>query len=220
MLANSPVISTGETKKVFLRCIFLHLYPWFTNGVHLLGRMKISASLVEPFARETHSLLQHVRVRVKECYLHVAAILLCDSGRAVLPGGGSCRTGLRLVQCQECRKILPVPVAQRCSSAHEHQHPFRSTPLARPSPSWLAVFMLWLSKGAFSSQCRSMSSAPGHQSCCLRLFSPQFLQHMLQRAWLVGDNFLLSVFVFRKTFCNVDLNSYLRLKSLGLVISK
>lgn len=34
-----------------------------------------------------------------------------------------------------------------------------------------------------------------------------------------GD-FFLSVFVFRKPFCNDDLNSYLRLKSLGLVIRK
>lgn len=180
--------------------------------------MKISASFVKLFARGTHNLLQHVQVRVKEDYLSAAVILLCDSGWAMLPGEGFCRTGSR--QCQDCHQILPIPVVQRCSSAHKHQHPFPSTPLAHPSPSQLAVFMLWLSTGVFSCQCRSTSSAPKRCSCSIRLFSPQFLQHRLQRAWLVGGNFLLSVFVFRKPYCNVDLISYLRLKSLGLVISK
>lgn len=35
-----------------------------------------------------------------------------------------------------------------------------------------------------------------------------------------GVPFLLSLFVFRKPFCNVDLNYCPRLKSLGLVMSK
>lgn len=66
--------------EVFLRCVFLHLCPWFADGAHLLGRMKISTSFVGPFARGTHFLFQHIQGRVKEHYLYVVVILLCDSG--------------------------------------------------------------------------------------------------------------------------------------------
>lgn len=42
-----------ERLKSIWTVVFLHPYPWFADGMYLLGRMKISTSLVETFARGT-----------------------------------------------------------------------------------------------------------------------------------------------------------------------
>lgn len=119
----------------------------------LLDRMKTSASLVEPFARETHSLLQHVQVRVKECSLYMAAILLCDSGWAVLPekvpigqswGWYSAKPAKRYCLSLLSRdSLLPIIISIYSLPP----------PLAHSSPSRLTVFILWLSTRALSSRC-------------------------------------------------------------------
>ena len=168
--------------------------------------MKISASSVESFAGGTHNLRQHIREGERVLVVHGgdAAVwqwLSCAAWRRFLQHrlkAGTLPRPLSDIACPCCPEMLFCPWTSASLSFH---------PLGPPSPSRLAVFMLWLSTGLFSSQCGSMSSAPRHHSCSMSFFSPQFLQHRLERAWLVkGGIFSLPVFVFRKPFCNIDLN--------------
>lgn len=128
----------------------------------------------------------------------------------MLPVGGSRRTG----RGWDSASHHVAPGCASCSAVHKHQHLFPSPRLGAPPHSRLPCFVLWLCTGAFSCQCRSPGPAPGHCSCSMRLPLAPSLQHRLQRSLAgAGLPFLLSLFMFRKPFCSVDLNYCPRLKS-------